>query len=124
MNPLPLPGVPVTDRATHRSGRADPPRDAGRLTTAGPASSAGRKAWFTGRSPDARRILTFGRDTGPVLPLGPALDDLAQDLGRVIETIEDDAARFRLVLVANALRNLAAATEAPATRRPPVRTLG
>lgn len=54
--------------------------------------------------------------------LGPALDDLAQDLVKVIDTIDDDVTRFRLVLVANALRNLAVAADAAAPRRPaPVR---
>lgn len=50
--------------------------------------------------------------------LGAALDDLAHDLARVIDTVDDDAARFRLILVANSLRNLAAATEQPTRLRP------
>lgn len=54
--------------------------------------------------------------------LGPALDDLAQDLVKVIDTIDDDVTRFRLVLVANALRNLAVAADAvPPLRPAPVR---
>ena len=56
------------------------------------------------------------RDTRPVDPILALLDDLADDVTDVLDAVDDPAPRDRLVLVANALRNLASSSLAQRPR--------